>query len=125
MRGEYLAGDLLGRFAGETEARGRAVEQLAPEIVRGELVEGEIAAHGGERLGVLAQALGLERRLGEAPARKVPLARVYLPDPALVLPGAAAYENALRGQRPQAHGQAIAVERAGILEQRAYQIGRA
>src|ERR1017187_859189 len=99
MRGEYLARDLFGRFEGETEARWRAVEQLAPEIVRGELVEGEIAAHGGERLGVLAQALGLERRLGEAAARKVPLARVYLPNPALVLPGTAAYENARSEER--------------------------
>src|ERR1019366_10505859 len=60
VRGEHFAGNLFRHFEGEAEVVGSLAEQLAPEFGGGELVEGEIAADGGEYLAVFEQALGLE-----------------------------------------------------------------
>ena len=70
VRRKHLAGDLFRHFESEAEARRRLAEQFAPEIFRGELVEGEIAAHRGERLGVFPQALGLEEPLEKRPRER-------------------------------------------------------
>ena len=90
VRRKHFAGDLFRHFEGEPEAGGRLQEQPAPEIVGGELVEGEVAAHRGKGLGVLAQALGLEQLSRKSAARQIVAAAVDLPKPAFVLPGAAA-----------------------------------
>ena len=86
-----------GHFEGEPKVFRRLTEQLAPEFFGGELVEREVAADGGENLGVFAQALRLEELLREAPARQVAIAAVDLPEPAFVLPGTAADVDMLCG----------------------------
>ena len=58
--GVDLAGDLLRDFEGEAEVRGHVREEAAPEFLRGELVEGEIAADGGKT-----------RRTARYPARTI------------------------------------------------------
>src|SRR5579871_488279 len=120
MRRKYLAGDLFGNFEGETKGLRRLLEESAPEILGGELVKREIAAHGWERFGVLAQALGLETLTGKLAARQIALARINLAEPALVLPGTAADINVLGSERAEPRREGVPVEGAGLLEQRTY-----
>ena len=120
MSRKHFAGNLFRHFEGELEMGGRLAEQLPPEFRSGELVECEVAAHGGEGFGVLVQALALKEPGREVPARQITLARVNLPQPALILPGAAADQNVLRGKRTQAPSETGAVEAGRVLEQRPY-----
>src|ERR1035437_3874312 len=120
VRREHLAGNLLRHFEGEAEVLRRLPEKPAPEFLRGELVEGKIAADRREDLAVFPQALGLEELPGEAAARQVAFAAVDLPQPALVLPGTAANVDVLRGQLAQLVRQAVARERQRIFEPPAY-----
>ena len=98
---KQLAGDLLGDLEGEPEARRRLREEPLPERLAGELVEGEVATHGGEDFGVLAQTIGLEDALREPAASEVSRARIDLVDPAFVLPGAAADVDAAARELPE------------------------
>src|ERR1022692_4067373 len=120
MRRKHFAGNLFRHFEGKAEVLRNQGKQLAPEFLRGELVEREIAADRRENLAVFPQALGLEELLGEAPARQVAFAAVDLPQPALVLPGTAADVDVLRGQLAQPLRQTLARERVRIFEQPAY-----
>src|ERR1035437_5532664 len=70
VRREHLTGNLFRHFEGEAEVLRRLPEKPAPEFLRGELVEGEIAADRREDLAVFPQALGLEELPGEAAARQ-------------------------------------------------------
>ena len=115
-----LAGDLLRDFEGEAEIRGHVREEAAPELLRGELVEGEIAADGGEDLGVLAEAFLLEQFLREAAAREIAVAVVDLVQPAFVFPGAAADEDIALGERAEAVREVVARKVVRFFEERAY-----
>ncbi len=86
----------------------------------GELVEREIAADRGKRLGVFFQAIGLECLAREFAAREIPFAAVDLAKPALVLPGTAADVDVLRRKTAQTGGQRVAVEVTGLVEERTY-----
>jgi hypothetical protein len=120
VRGEHFAGNLFRHFEGESEVLRGVAEQLAPEFRSGELVEGEIAADGGEYLAVFAQALGLEEPLGEASAREVAFAAIDLPEPAFVLPGTAADQDVLRRQLTEPVRQKVAREGIRFFEERTY-----
>src|SRR5579862_6497123 len=118
MRRIHLASDLFRHFKSELKALRREREQARPELRRRELVEGEIAADRRKGLGVLAQAGGFENLARKTAAREVIGARIHLPDPAFVFPGAATYVDSLGGQAVQARRQRIPIEAGGFVKQR-------
>jgi hypothetical protein len=118
--GVDLAGDLLRDFEGEPEVRRYVREEAAPEFLRGELVEGEIAADRGEDFGVLAEAFLLEQFLREAAAGEVSVAMIDLVQPAFVFPGAAPDEDIALGERAKAMRKVVARKIVRFVEERAY-----
>src|ERR1700674_147999 len=116
MRWKYLARYLLRHLERKPKAFRRLVKQLPPELLAGKLVKSEIAAHRGKRFGVLVETLGVEPSARTTAARKRAVARIDLPQPAFVFPGATADIDRFGGQRSQARGQAGAVECARLFE---------
>src|SRR5450432_344209 len=112
---EYLARDLLGHLEGEAEMLGRQLEQAAPELLGGKLVEGEIAAHRGKSLRVFAEALGLEKLLREFAAGEVAFPAIDLAEPSFVFPGTAADEDVVRREPAQFGGEALGIEGAWVV----------
>src|SRR5262249_51129767 len=78
-----------------------------PVILGGEPVEGEVAADGGEGLGVLGQTLLLELLAGELPAGSVSLGAVDAAQPALVFPRGGAPVDALLGEGAESGAQPL------------------
>ena len=107
--------DLLRDFESPAESFRGLAEELRPEGVGGELIEGEVAAHSREYGGVLAEAGVFEQLFGEAPAHLIARARINLAQPTLVFPGTAADEDAAGGKIAQAAAQMVAIEVDGIV----------
>src|SRR5262249_1786240 len=105
LDGKPAAGDLLGDLEREPERGGRLGEELLPEVLGRELVEGEIAADGRESGRVLLQALGFESFFRETAVMQIVPPRIDLAEPAFVLPGAGSDENALAGQPDYGSGE--------------------
>jgi hypothetical protein len=116
MRREHLAGDLFRHLEDKLEALGRQLEQPGPEFRRRKLVEGEIAADRAKGLRVFFQAGRLEEPPRKPAARKIVAARIDLPDPSFVLPGAAADVDALGREVPQSFRERIAIEGRRVVE---------
>src|SRR5688572_2134517 len=88
---------LLRHLEAESEVRRRSREHLLPCVRCRELIETEVTAHRGERLGVLANALSLELLSGELLAGEVAIGGVDASEPSFVLPGRRAEVDAALG----------------------------
>ena len=87
-----------GTLKAKRKCSGACANSLLQNSCGGELVEGEIAADGGEDFAYSRRHSASKSFLGEASARQVALAAVDLSEPAFVLPGTAADVDILRGQ---------------------------